>query len=125
MTSPAANRNGKNPALPRTLAVDVGGTGIKAIILNDAGKPLTERSRIDTPPRAKPKSVLAIVAKLAASLGEFERISVGFPGVVRAGKVLTAANLGPGWIGFDLAAALWQRLGRPARIANDADVQGM
>jgi len=53
-------------------------------------------------------------------------VSVGFPGVVRNGRVLTAPNLGnDGWAGFDLAAALAKTLGKPVRVANDADVQGL
>src|SRR5207237_7842464 len=54
------------------------------------------------------------------------RFSVGFPGVVREGRVLTAPNLdNKGWKGFDLAGALGKALGKPTRLANDADVQGL
>jgi polyphosphate glucokinase len=125
MTSPEANPSHKKSDSPRTLAVDVGGTGIKAIILNAVGKPLTERARVPTPARATPKMVLTIIGQLAASLGDFGRVSLGFPGVVRDGKLLTAPNLGPGWAGFNLAAELERLLHRPARVGNDADVQGM
>jgi polyphosphate glucokinase len=115
----------KKPVAPRTLAVDVGGTGIKAIILGASGKPLTRRVRIPTPHHATPKNVVAIIQQLATSLGAFDRVSVGFPGVVRGGKLLTAPNLGAGWAGFNLSGELKRRLHCPARIANDADVQGM
>jgi polyphosphate glucokinase len=125
MTSTATNRSRKKSVLQRTLAVDVGGTGIKAIVLNAGGKPVTERARIPTPSHATPKMVLAIIEELAASLGTFGRVSLAFPGVVRDGKLLTAPNLGPGWAGFNLAAELKRRLRRPVRIANDADVQGL
>jgi len=110
---------------PRTLAVDIGGTGIKTIILDPDGKPLTERERIPTPPRATPKKVMAIIEQMARQQGEFDRVSVGFPGVVKDGKLLTAFNLGPGWTKFDFQKALGKQLMRPVRIANDADVQGM
>jgi polyphosphate glucokinase len=125
MSKPEANRGPKAPAGPRTLAVDVGGTGIKAIILDSNGKPMTERARLPTPSNATPEQVLGIIEELAKSLWEFERVSLGFPGVVHKGKPLTAPNLGAGWAGYNLAAGLKQRLGRPARVANDADVQGM
>ena len=125
MNSPSPNRSRKKSVLPRTLAVDVGGTGIKAIVLNASGKPLTERVRVLTPSRATPKKVLAIIEQLATTLGAFDRVSVGFPGVLRDGKLLTAPNLGPGWVGFGLAVELKRRLRRPVRVANDADVQGM
>jgi polyphosphate glucokinase len=110
---------------PRTLAVDIGGTGIKTIILDPDGKPLTERERIPTPPRATPKKVMTIIEQMARQQGEFDRVSVGFPGVVKNGKLLTAFNLGPGWTKFDFEKALGKQLMRPVRIANDADVQGM
>jgi len=114
-----------NSATPRTLAVDIGGTGIKTIILDPDGKPITERERIATPARATPKRVMAIIDKMAHQQGEFDRVSVGFPGVVKDGKLLTAVNLGPGWTKFDFQKALGKQLMRPVRIANDADVQGM
>jgi polyphosphate glucokinase len=125
ITSPSVNRSRKKFLSPLTLAVDVGGSGIKAIVLDASGKPLTERARVPTPPHATPKKVLAIIEQLATSLGAFDRVSVGFPGVVRDGKLLTAPNLGPGWAGFGLAVELKRRLGCPVRVANDADVQGM
>jgi polyphosphate glucokinase len=125
MRQQATKRPPQDSGAPRTLAVDVGGTGIKAIILDPEGKPVTERARIPTPAGATPEQVLDIIKQLATSLGAFDRISLGFPGVVHNGKLLTAPNLGAGWVGYQLAAQLKQRLGRPARVANDADVQGM
>ena len=57
--------------------------------------------------------------------GAFDRLSVGFPGVVMHGVVRTAPNLGTEqWRGFDLQSALTERAGRPARVLNDADLQG-
>ena len=109
----------------RTLAVDIGGTGIKAETLDEHGKPITERQRIPTPKRATPRAVISIVCKLAKMLAPFERVSVGFPGVIKNGQVYTAVNLGNGWNDFDLQGALRAKLGRPVRVANDADVQGL
>src|ERR1051326_9184295 len=61
----------------------------------------------------------------AATRGPFDRASVGFPGAVRDGRVLTAPNLGTElWAGFDLQAALAERWKKPVRVMNDADVQG-
>jgi polyphosphate glucokinase len=108
----------------RTLAVDIGGTGVKAIVLDETGKPLTERARIATPRPATPKAVLRVIAELAKTQGEFQRVSVGFPGVVRNGVPETAHNLDGKWRGFPLAERLAATLGKPIRVANDADVQG-
>jgi len=110
----------------RTLAIDVGGTGLKASIVDDAGRLLTDRARIDTPVGAPPKEIVQALVQLVQPLGPYDRVSVGFPGVVREGRVLTAPNLGnKGWKGFDLAGALSKALGKPVRVANDADVQGL
>ncbi|NET59518.1 MAG: ROK family protein [Symploca sp. SIO2E6] len=108
----------------RTLTVDIGGSGVKAMVLDEAGNPVTERSRLKTPKPPKPDAIIEAIAHLAAEQGEFERVSVGYPGVVTNGITKTAANLDPDWIGLDLAARLWDRLGKPVRVANDADVQG-
>ncbi|HEU0033436.1 MAG TPA: ROK family protein [Kofleriaceae bacterium] len=111
------------PAL-RTLAIDIGGTGVKALILDPSGTPLTERARLETPKPATPDAVLDTIGSLLESLGEFDRVSVGFPGVVVDGVTMTGVNLHADWQGFDLAKALAERTGRPVRVCNDAGVQG-
>jgi polyphosphate glucokinase len=123
--SATAASSAKSVSEPRTLAVDIGGTGIKAETLDARGKPLNQRQRIPTPKHATPRKVIAIVKKLARRCAPYERVSVGFPGVVKDGVIYTAANLGKGWTGFKLAAQLCKRLEAPVRVANDADVQGL
>ncbi len=110
---------------PRTLSIDIGGSGVKMMVLDENGVPLTERARRDTPQPAKPQPIVEVIIELANSQTvSFDRISVGFPGVVHDGVVYTAPNLDPDWRGYDLASTLSQALGKPARVANDADVQG-
>lgn len=109
----------------RTLSIDIGGTGIKAIVLDREGKPLTERARVETPDPAIPLAVLSVVEELARGQGEFDRISIGFPGVVTEGMTFTAPNLDPSWAGFALGVEVERLLQKPARIANDADIQGL
>jgi polyphosphate glucokinase len=108
----------------RTLAIDIGGTGLKAIVLDEEGTPLTERARVLTPRPATTKAVLSALLSLMEPLGNFERISVGFPGVVIDGVIRTAPNLHPSWRGFDLATRLSRETKRPTRVLNDAGVQG-
>ncbi|HSB08212.1 MAG TPA: ROK family protein [Blastocatellia bacterium] len=109
----------------RILAIDIGGTGLKAAILDSEGNMLTERHRIDTPKLSKPDDLVEAIATLVVPLGGFDCVSVGFPGVVRKGKIITAPNLGTEEMrGFDLAAALQELLGKPVRVINDADMQG-
>jgi polyphosphate glucokinase len=109
----------------RTACIDIGGTGIKAMIVDRDGKPLSERVRIETPRPAVPDAVLEVVVEVARKAGEFDRIACGFPGVVEAGVVRTAPNLDGAWGGYRLESDLEFRLGRPARVANDADVHGL
>ena len=122
----AGHGNTETVAGRRTLAIDVGGTGLKAAIIDDHGQMLTDRVRMLTPVGDTPDKIVQVLANLVAPLGAFQRVSVGFPGVVRSGRVLTAANLGnAAWQGFDLGSALQSALGKPVRIANDADLQGL
>jgi polyphosphate glucokinase len=109
----------------KTLSIDIGGSGIKMLVLNETGEPLTDRARVETPQPPVPERVLAAIGELVASQGSFDRVSVGFPGVVRHGITYTAVNLDQAWIGFDLASTLSQQIGKPVRVANDADIQGL
>jgi len=108
-----------------TLCIDIGGTGIKAIVLDAAGQPRGERLRVATPRPATPAAVLAAMDELFAGLGAFDRVAVGFPGVVVDGFTRTAPNLDPAWNDFPLAVQLRERTGKPVRVANDAGVQGL
>jgi len=110
---------------PRTLAVDIGGTGVKTMLLDESGKPLTDRLRAKTPDPSTPKAISKIIAGFAQQIGDFDRVSVGFPGVIKKGVVYTAANLDKKWITYPFAQSLSQELSKPVRMANDAVVQGL
>jgi polyphosphate glucokinase len=122
-----------------TLAIDVGGTGVKAAVLDADGALVQDRVRVATPYPMAPTRLVDALAELVRPLPSFDRISVGFPGMVRAGRVLSAPHFvspaGPGgkpsaallrdWQGYDLATHISGVFGgRPTRVANDADVQG-
>jgi polyphosphate glucokinase len=110
----------------RTLSVDIGGSHIKASVLSAQGKMLHDRVRADTPRDVTPGGVVKIIAELAEMLPRYDRVSVGFPGVVRGGVVRTAVNLGDArFARFNLARALEKKLDAPVRVGNDADVQGL
>jgi polyphosphate glucokinase len=82
--------------------------------------------RVDTPHPSGPADLLRALVDLVQPLGAYDRISVGFPGVVRSGRILTAPNLGTAaWHAYPLASDLLQRLGKPTRVLNDASVQGL
>jgi len=108
-----------------TLTIDIGGTGTKIMLLDRDGRPAGERRATPTPRPATPESVLGAIEELIEEERSFERVSCGFPGVVNEGVVHTAPNLDGGWSGFDLARALEKLTGKPSRVCNDADVQGL
>ena len=110
----------------KTLAIDVGGSHLKASVLNEDGTPMVDRVRVETPVGAPPDAVVDALTELVKPLPPFDRISVGFPGVVRHGTILTAPNLGnDDWKGFKLSEALATKLGKPAKVLNDAEMQAM
>jgi polyphosphate glucokinase len=123
---PTAVRAQRNPgfAHPVTLAVDIGGSGLKVMALDAHGHPLSERLRTPTPDPATPAQVLEVLETLREKLPACDRVSVGFPGVVKHGKTLTAVNLHPEWDNYPLQATLEKRWKLPVHLANDAAVQG-
>ncbi|HEX2869695.1 MAG TPA: ROK family protein [Polyangiaceae bacterium] len=108
----------------RTLCIDIGGTGIKMIVLDPEGQPVNERARELTPKPATPEAMLDVMRGMLLKQPRFDRVSVGFPGVVRHGTTYSAANVDSTWIGFDLGAKLEALTGKPTRVLNDADLQG-
>lgn len=108
-----------------TLAIDIGGTGLKASVVDETGQMLTDRVRLPTPVGAPPQQIVETLAGMVAPLGAFDRVSVGFPGVVLDDVVQTAPNLDPSWHGHDLGAALKRLTKKPVHVCNDADVQGL
>jgi polyphosphate glucokinase len=116
---------------PRILTIDVGGSGIKAAVLDRDGNMLTERARVETPHPCPPDTLIAAIVGLVETIragngGEFTHVAIGFPGVVRDGRIVTAPNIGTEELaGFNLAGAVSERLGRPVRLLNDADLQGL
>ncbi len=95
-------------------------------MISPRGKYLVKRRRIKTPRHRRPRQIVKALADLVAPMGGFDRITIGFPGVVKHGRVITAPHFGTkDWKGFDLAGALRNKLGKPVKLLNDADVQGL
>ena len=110
----------------RILAIDVGGTGLKASVADASGQLLVPRRRIATPYPCPPSVMLDAIAGLVKPLPSHNRVAIGFPGVVRHGSVVTAPHFGTEeWAGFPLAAAISERFGGAARLVNDAEMQGL
>lgn len=125
MTNGTEPSGGGDDGRPATLVIDIGGSGTKMLKLDARGGKRTERHREPTPSPAEPGAVLELIGRMTAQHEPFDRISVGFPGVVKRGVVHTAPNLGtPLWAGFDLQGGLRDLCGQPARVINDAELQG-
>ncbi len=122
----------------RTLSIDCGGSGIKGALLDEAGDMVTPRRRVSTPYPIDPDAFVEVLAGIAEGMGPFERVTVGLPGIVRHGVIVTTPHYitvaGPHspidpqlrqqWCGFDLGARLESLWGVPVRVLNDAQVQG-
>ncbi|WP_162051973.1 ROK family protein [Pontibacter pamirensis] len=108
------------------LTIDIGGSRIKATVLNQAGQLQTSYIKTNTPSPASPENVMDAIKNLVKEFSDYDRVSVGFPGYVKDGIVMTAPNLGTdSWRGFDLRQQLISLLERPVRVVNDADLQGL
>jgi polyphosphate glucokinase len=104
----------------------VGGTAFKASVLDARGKMIGDRAWVRTPYPCTPKIFVKTIVKLVKSLSAFDRASVGFPGYVRGDKVMTAPHFGDDiWRGFNMVKVLEAEFGKPVRLLNDADMQGL
>jgi polyphosphate glucokinase len=121
-----------SPAGPLAIGVDVGGSGVKAAVVDTAsGRLVSERLRVATPTPSTPDKVGATIGRLIRRLVKSSGIpaetpvGVGLPGVAMDGRLLTAANIDPAWVDYPIAEKLTKSLKRPVSIVNDADAAGI
>jgi len=114
------------------IGVDVGGSGIKAAVVDvESGRLRSERLRVPTPTPSTPDAVLASIARLvkrlvkSSGLGDSTPIGIGLPGVTIDGRLMSAANIDPAWIDFPVVERMGRLLKRPVAIINDADAAGI
>lgn len=108
------------------LAIDIGGSRIKATVLNADGESQFTYQKIETPESANPNTTLAAIKELVKDFPAFDKISIGFPGYVKNGVVKTAPNLdNKAWKDYDLGKAVAKEFKKPVRLVNDADFQGL
>jgi polyphosphate glucokinase len=112
-------------AYEKILSIDIGGTSIKAATLNRDGKLQQAYKKLPTPMPATPAAVVQTIQELVKDF-TYDKIAAGFPGYVKNGIIQTAPNLGTdAWANTNLAKKLHEILGKPARVINDADMQGL
>lgn len=108
------------------LSIDIGGTSIKACILDPKGDLLSEFKKVPTPEGATPEQVTDCIKELVSELDPFSKISIGFPGYVKCGIVKSAPNLGKNkWTNVNLAQEVSDLFDKPVRLVNDADQQAL
>ncbi len=125
----------QRPGMPTgriAIGVDVGGSGIKAAVVDvEAGRFRSDRLRVATPNPSTPDAVAASIARLvrrlakSSGLGPTTPVGIGLPGVTIDGVLKTAANIDPAWIDFPIVERLAKTLVRPVSIVNDADAAGI
>ncbi|MBD3749576.1 MAG: ROK family protein [Sphingobacteriales bacterium] len=108
------------------LAIDIGGSHIKATVLHPNGEMQFDYKKIETPEKATPQLLIDAIKTLLQDFPSFDKISVGFPGYVKDGVIFTAPNLdSEAWKNFNLSKALSNEFKKPVRLVNDADLQGL
>ena len=114
------------------IGIDVGGSGIKAAIVDvDTGRLTSERLRVPTPMPSTPEAIVASIARLvkrlvkSGSLDDSIPVGVGLPGVTIEGTLKFAGNIDQTWIDFPVVERLTRVLKRRVYIINDADAAGI
>ena len=133
------SRSASGQGAKTTLCVDIGGSGVKGGAVDGRGRLIGDRVRVPTTYPLTPQKLVEIITVIARQSPPTDRASLGFPGMVRAGKILSAPHYvgrkGPGskpdddlvaaWAAFPLAQTVGGALDIPCRLANDAEVQGL
>ena len=114
------------------IGIDVGGSGIKAAVVDvDTGRLTSERLRVPTPVPSAPEAVVASISRLvrrlvkSGGLDDSLPVGVGLPGVTIDGALRFAGNIDQAWIDFPVVDRLTKVLKRPIFIINDADAAGI
>jgi len=104
------------------LGIDIGGSGIKAAPVDlHTGEFVEDRRRIATPDSSDPDSIAEVTRQLCEHFQWEGTIGCTFPGVVRHGRTLTAANLDPAWVNVKAEKVFAEKIGHPVTLINDAD----
>lgn len=112
-------------AYEKVLSIDIGGTSVKAAVVDRDGIIQQAFKKTPTPSPSTPGAIIATIQELVKDF-TYDKIAVGFPGYIKNGIVMTAPNLGTAsWQQTDLAKKFHEALAKPARVINDADMQGL
>ncbi|HUM96640.1 MAG TPA: ROK family protein [Chitinophagaceae bacterium] len=108
------------------LCIDIGGSHIKAAVLDASGLIIQPYSKAVTPAKADPQQLLKAIQQLVTHFSNYDKIAVGFPGYIKNGVVQTAPNLdNESWRCVELQSKISEALQKPCKLVNDADLQGI
>lgn len=108
------------------LGVDIGGSGIKAAIVDTiTGKLVTERHRIDTPQPAMPEAIAAVLAQMVVHFDWKGPIGCGFPAAIQQGVARTASNISNAFMGVNIDQLFSEATNCQCFNLNDADAAGI
>src|SRR5690606_17291906 len=106
--------------------IDVGGTGIKAALVNPfTGELLSEKMKILTPRPATPESVSSVIQECLSRFEYDGVVGCGFPSVIKNDIAITATNLDKSWISTPISKLFSEVTGKPFYVLNDADAAGL
>jgi len=110
----------------KILGIDIGGTGIKAAVVNTkTGELITERFRIPTPKPATPDAVAKVVKEMIAHFEWTKAVGCSFPTTVVNGKCIHSGNLSPAWLDVNVEKLFKKSCKLPFFVSNDADLAGL
>jgi polyphosphate glucokinase len=110
----------------KILCIDIGGSHIKATVIDHQGNFLQKYQREDTPKPPSPEKVVKLILELFQRFPQYNKVAAGFPGYVKNGVVKTAPKLNSQtWENFDLQKEIQSKLDKPVLVINDADFQGL
>lgn len=114
------------PESNAVLGIDIGGTGIKAAVVDvETGKFLFERYRVDTPHPVTPEAVAGAIAQVVRHFDWQGIVGIGFPSIIKNGVVFSAANIHKSWMGVNTEELFGQATALPVFVINDADAAGI
>ncbi len=109
------------------LGIDVGGTGIKVNIVDiETGQPIGEKFKIKTPTPATPEAIIECLLTAVENFNwKGKKIGIGFPAVIKNGISLTASNIDPTFINYNIDEEFSKALDCEVKVVNDADAAGI
>ena len=110
----------------KILGIDIGGTGIKAAVVDTkTGELLSERHRIDTPKPATPEAVAKVIKQMITHFKWTKAVGCSFPTTIVDGKCIHSGNLSEKWLDVKVDKLFKKECKIPFYVSNDADLAGL